>query len=113
VNRQEIIVNIMIAIGFFILGIIASPPFEDWWDANYGITPARFSNLLQNGKIEEFNNLGKQFHEKIEFDGIDLYNKNLENASLKSIILRNVNLFNSNLTNAVLDNSEISGNLSN
>ena len=33
-HRRDLILNIAVAIGFFVLGIIASPPFEDYWDAN-------------------------------------------------------------------------------
>jgi hypothetical protein len=56
------------------VGIIASPVVEDWWDVNVRITPERLSILLQNNNIEEFNDLRKQFHEKIEFEGIDISN---------------------------------------
>jgi uncharacterized protein YjbI with pentapeptide repeats len=112
-KRHEFIRDAVIAVISLLVGIIASPAFEDWWDANYGITPMRLSNLLQNADIKEFNDLRKQFHEKIEFEGIDLSNKNLTDANLKSVILRNVNLSKTNLENAILDDSEISGDLSN
>jgi hypothetical protein len=31
------------------VGIIASPFVEDWWDANIGLTAVKLSNLLQKG----------------------------------------------------------------
>jgi uncharacterized protein YjbI with pentapeptide repeats len=62
--------------------------------------------LLQKPDIKGFNDLRKQFHEKIELGGINLSNKNLKDANLKSIILRNVNLSKANLENAVSDNRD-------
>jgi hypothetical protein len=41
VHRKDLILNIAVAIGFFVLGIIASPPFEDYWDANIGLKMMR------------------------------------------------------------------------
>jgi len=105
--------DFIIAVAFLIVGVIASPVFQDWWDENIGITPVRLSNLLQDNNIHEFNNLRKQFHEKVEFDGIDLSSRDLRGANLDSIILRNVNLSKTNLESAVLDNNQISGDLSN
>jgi uncharacterized protein YjbI with pentapeptide repeats len=112
-KRPDFIRDSAIAVGFLLVGIIASSAVEDWRDASFGITPVRLSNLLQNTDIKGFNDLRKQFHEKIEFDGIDLSDKNLKDANLKSIVLRNVNLSKTNLENAILDDSEISGDLSN
>jgi len=61
VHRQDIILNVGIAVGFFILSIIASPPFEEWWEEDYGKTPERLSKLLQATDIEKFNDEGKKF----------------------------------------------------
>jgi hypothetical protein len=74
VKRPDFIRDAAIAVGFLLVGIVASPVVEDWWDVNVRITPERLSILLQNNNIEEFNDLRKQFHEKIEFEGIDISN---------------------------------------
>jgi hypothetical protein len=58
-KRPEFIRDAGIAVGFLLVGIIALPYVEDWWDANIGITPVRLSNLLQNAEIKEFNELRK------------------------------------------------------
>lgn len=103
----------MIAVGSLLVGIIVSPAVEDWWDVNFRITPVRLSNLLQNADIKGFNDLRKQFHEKVEFDGIDLSNKNLSEAKLNSLIILHSNLSDTDLENSILDNVQISGDLSN
>jgi hypothetical protein len=32
--ESEVIRDVLIAVGFFLVGLIASPLAQDWWDAN-------------------------------------------------------------------------------
>lgn len=59
-KRRQVIRDAIVAVVFLIVGIIASPAFEDWWDANVSLTPVKLSNFLQNNRIEEFENQRKQ-----------------------------------------------------
>ena len=50
-KRHELMRDSAMAVGGLLVGIIASPAFEDWWDANQGINPVSLASLLQNNDI--------------------------------------------------------------
>ena len=59
-KRPGFIRDSAIAVVFLLVGIVASPVVEDWWDANIRITPERLlSNLLEKPDIKGFNDLRK------------------------------------------------------
>jgi uncharacterized protein YjbI with pentapeptide repeats len=105
--HHRLLTDLIIATVSLIIGIIGST----WYDEYVEKSPQKLGGLLENNKIQEFNDLRKQINVKIDLSGIDLSGKDLRGADLRSLILNNVNLSNANLENTNLENLKVSGDL--
>ncbi len=96
-------------LGALALGLILAPFVQYWWDENVGYTPQRLSKLLKDEKLDEFTEVRERINYQVEFDGIDLSNRNLSSAVLKSTTLNHVNFSKSILTNSNMENMKVFG----
>lgn len=68
--RRSIVVNLITATVFTIVGLIAGPFVGGMLNDYISITPSRLVKLLESGDVQEFNDLRAQLKQPISFEAM-------------------------------------------